>query len=182
VGPEEGLKGEITIWDSIPLLSEIDANKLVINSRFDRKACFLVYGQVSGWKSITSKDAISEQSISSQVQAHARANGLTTDKPFVFLVKGKAKSIRFHVLNKTDDLPPDGTSQQHEKAKVAFTLSEQPIEILGFYSEHHQGVFTHHDSFVHLHFRTPDNKLAGHVEALEIEPESTLFLPSTRAK
>lgn len=179
VGPEEGLKGEITIWDSTPLLSEIEGGKLLVKKTFNRKACFLVYGQVSRWKPVESSDAISHQSSSKQIQALAKANGLNTEIPFAFLMKGKAKSVRFHVLNKTDELPPDGTTQQHEKAKVTFTLLDQPVEILGFYSEHHQGVFTHHDSFVHLHVKTPDGKQSGHVEALDLELGSTIFLPAS---
>ena len=182
VGPEEGLKGEITIWDSTPLLSEIDGGgKLVINDAFARKACFLVYGQVSDWQAVSIKDAVSDQSISNQVQALARANGVATDKPFVFLVMGRAKSALFHVLNKIDDLPPDGTTHQHEKAKVKFKLFDQPVEILGFYSEHHQGVFTHRDSFVHLHLKTLDSKQAGHLETFELEPGSTVYLPKNQS-
>lgn len=178
VGPEEGLKGEITVWDSKPLLAEINKGRIVVTNDFNRKACFLVYGQVSDWQELPVQSDASEKSVSEQVKSVARSHGITTDKPFVFLIKGKAKNVRLHVLNKVDDIPPDGTSEQHEKAKVRFTISDQPVEILGFYSEHHQGVFTHHDSFVHLHVRTPDNKISGHVESLELEPGSILLLPA----
>jgi acetolactate decarboxylase len=178
VGPAEGLKGEVTIWDSTALLSEIDGcGNVVISDAFARKASVLVYGQVSDWQAVAIKDAISDNSISNQIQALAQANGVATDKPFVFLVKGRAKKALFHVLNKTDGLSPDGTTQQHEKAKVKFQLSDQPVEILGFYSEHHKGVFTRRDSFVHLHLKTPDSKQAGHLETFELEPGSTVYLP-----
>lgn len=92
VGPAEGLKGEITIWDSTPLLSEIDGSgNLVIRDAFARKASVLVYGQVPDWQAAAIKQAISDKNISLQIQALAQANGVATDKPFVFLVKGRAK-------------------------------------------------------------------------------------------
>jgi acetolactate decarboxylase len=177
VGPVEGLKGEITIWDGSPLISEIEGEKLWIKRTFNRKACFLVYAQVAQWQAIAIPKGICGENISKMLRAVARRYKHPTDKPFTFLIKGKARMVRFHVLSKRDANQPDGTTDQHERAKVVFSLVSQPVEILGFYSEHHQGVFTHRGSFVHLHVKMPDETKVGHVEILEMEPDSVLYLP-----
>lgn len=182
VGPEEELRGEITVWDNTALLSRIKGNKLVVKTTCGgrEKACFLVYGQVADWQSVHLSEAISDNTIEGLVRSVALAQNVAVEQPFVFIVRGKARNLRFHVLNKTDNAPPDSTTSQHEKAKVPFVVSEQVVEVLGFYSERHQGVFTRKGSFTHMHFRTPDSKQAGHVDSLELEPGSMLYISSSR--
>ena len=60
---------------------------------------------------------------------------------------------------------------------MRFTIEDKPVSILGFYSEHHQGIFTHHSSFVHMHVKAGDDKIAGHLETIELEPGARLLLP-----
>jgi acetolactate decarboxylase len=117
--------------------------------------------------------------IGDQVKEAARQHQVHTDEPFPFLIKGNADDLQYHVLNKTDDQPPNGTTEQHDKAKVKFTLTDQPVEILGFYSEHHQGIFTHHSSPVHVHVKTADGKASGHIEDLSLKPGAIIFLPAS---
>ena len=45
------------------------------------------------------------------------------------------------------------TPEVLEKAKYTNSFTEQYIQMLGFYSQHHQTIFTHHDSFLHIHYR-----------------------------
>lgn len=177
LGPEAGLKGEITIFDGVPLLAEIANGKLVVRKDYNRKACMLVYGQVANWQQVSMKNSMSSANLEGFVRSIASAHGVDVNQPFAFLVKGLTKKLEMHVLSKNDDLPADGTSGQHERAKVTFAISGKPVEILGFYSEHHQGIFTRKNSSVHLHVRTADDLFAGHVDAFELEPGSTLYLP-----
>lgn len=53
----------------------------------------------------------------------------------------------------------------------------EEVVILGFYSSQHKAIFTHHSSNSHMHFRTKDQSLAGHVDALKINDSITLNLP-----
>jgi acetolactate decarboxylase len=39
------------------------------------------------------------------------------------------------------------------------------VEIIGFFSTEHKGVFTHHDSFLHMHLITKDKEKMGHLDA-----------------
>ncbi|MBC7921791.1 MAG: alpha-acetolactate decarboxylase, partial [Ferruginibacter sp.] len=92
---------------------------------------------------------------------------------FPFLVKGSA-SARFHIVNKTDHQLH--TPESHRHSQVHFK-ADQPLTLLGFYSEQAQGIFTHHDSHLHVHLTTDDNQRSGHVEAVELKPGMRLLLP-----
>ena len=58
-----------------------------------------------------------------------------------------------------------------------YNMPIQFIDILGFYSEAHKGVFTHHDSNLHMHFKTETVNLAGHVDYIFLGSNMTLKLP-----
>ena len=40
------------------------------------------------------------------------------------------------------------------------------MELIGFWSDRHQGIFTHKGTHVHVHGRTGDGKLSGHVDGV----------------
>jgi acetolactate decarboxylase len=50
------------------------------------------------------------------------------------------------------------------------------VEVVGFFSTEHKGIFTHHDSFLHMHLISSDEKEMGHLDELEIE-SMKLYLP-----
>ena len=52
--------------------------------------------------------------------------------------------------------------------------------MLGFYSNSHHAIFTHHTTNMHIHVKTVDNKIAGHVDGLTLEKGMTLKLPDTK--
>lgn len=182
VGPLENLQGEVTIWDGKPLISRVlegskDGQVKVDNSLVG-KACFLVYGQAQSWKESKLDSSLTADQVDHVVKDAATKYGINTNKPFPFLIEGVAKTARYHVMNRTEAVPPTPGSESHEKAKVRFTLQDAPVSILGFYSEHHQAIFTHHSSFVHMHVKAASDKIAGHLEAIELEPGARLLLPN----
>jgi hypothetical protein len=58
VGPAERLRGEVSIFDSVPSISRITDGSLKIETNFNHGACFLVYAQVSAWHRIPFPTAI----------------------------------------------------------------------------------------------------------------------------
>jgi acetolactate decarboxylase len=184
VGPLENLQGEVTIWDGKPLISKVIDGQVKVDSNLAGKACFLVYGQAQSWKTSlltpasSSSSLVTAAEVDQIVKEAATKYGINTDKPFPFLIEGVAKTARYHVMNRTESSPPTPGSESHERAKVRFTLQDTPVNLLGFYSEHHQAIFTHHSSFVHMHVKTADDKIAGHLEAIELEPGARLLLPN----
>jgi acetolactate decarboxylase len=58
-----------------------------------------------------------------------------------------------------------------------YPLANVPVEILGFFSTEHKAIFTHHDTFMHLHLITSDRQKMGHLDALTFGPgEVWLYL------
>ena len=49
--------------------------------------------------------------------------------------------------------------------------------MVGFYSDAHHGIFTHHSTNMHIHMKTGDHKVAGHVDDLTLGPKMILKLP-----
>lgn len=177
VGPLEELRGEVTIWDGKPLISRINNGTLKVDNVLTGKLCFLVYGQAQDWKRIKIGSSLTLPEVDDVIKREATKHGIDTNPPFPFLIEGTAKSARYHVMNRTDSAPPTPGPSAHENAKVHFTVENTPVQLLGFYSEHHQGIFTHHSSFVHMHIKTSDDESAGHLEEIELLPGARLLLP-----
>ncbi len=177
VGPLEELRGEVTIWNGKPLISHIVNQQLQVDNSFSGKASFLVYGQARAWKKTKIAIPLNLAEIDDVIKQEATKYGINTEQPFPFLIEGTARKAQYHVMNRTDSTPSTTGPSTHEKAKVHFTITDRPVQLLGFYSEHHQGIFTHHSSFVHMHIKTQDNKAAGHLEDLQLEQGALLLLP-----
>ena len=65
------------------------------------------------------------------------------------------------------DLPPGTTVSSREEAheeQKDFIVNEKDVEIVGFYSKEHKGIFTHHDADTHMHLISSDRKIMGHLD------------------
>lgn len=176
LGAYQGLKGEIQIFDNKPVNSVVRNGNVVIENNFDQKAALLVYASVSDWDGIRIPAGIvTKAELENFVFESAQKRGLE-EKPFPFLVVGKAENISWHVV----DWNPQDTVHTHEKHKnsgVNATFQDIDVEVLGFYSKDHTGIFTHHTTDMHLHFRSKDEQWAGHVDDLTLGENMILKLP-----
>lgn len=176
LGPIEGLRGEVTIWDSKPSIARIIDGKLLTTESFENKACFLVYASVDDWQEVSIPQEITDEKVLEKwLEKTASARGVNTKRPFPFLIKDTPTKLSFHVVNKTDDSPH--TPVRHEAIKKRFTLEDANVKLLGFYSDSHHGVFTHHDSNIHMHMITNDEKQSGHVESIHFSKDARMYLP-----
>lgn len=180
LGALEGLKGEVLILAGKPYISTAQGEGLDISHSLSHKATLLVYSTVSHWIATLVPGRVSTyQQLEKYVESAARKQGLDTNKPFPFLLKGRVKSIDWHVI----DWKEGDTEHSHEKhirSGPHGTLEGQDVEILGFYSKHHHAIFTHHSTNMHLHFKTSDGRIAGHADDLLLGSEITLELPALK--
>jgi acetolactate decarboxylase len=177
LGPLEGLKGEVTVWDGKASLARWEAGRVVTTGQFLGKACFLVYAQVPRWADSELPAGLDKaEDLEVTVFVAARKAGVPTERPFPFLLRGRARKVKLHVVNKTDSAPHN--LEEHAKVKMPVTLEEREVNIIGFYSTQHAGVFTHHDSNAHMHVLTADGKLSGHVDELLSGDGMRLCLPA----
>ena len=175
-GPLEGLKGEVTVWDGKASLARWEAGKVVTTEEFKGKACFLVYAQVPTWTESKLPAGLDKpDDLEAEIFLEARKAGVPTDRPFPFLLRGTAQKVKLHILNKTDNAPHN--PEEHAKVKVPVVLEGCEVDVIGFYSKKHAGVFTHHDSYAHMHALTADGKVSGHVDQLSPGGEMRLYLP-----
>ncbi len=178
VGPVEGLQGEVTIFDGKPFIAKMHGKKAKVHTKSYPKACFLVYAQVKRWNKTVIPDSVkSKTDLEAFILMAAERQRLSPKEPFVFLVKGTAKRVNYHIIHWTGK--GKFGHEQHEKAKVQLRFQDKPVKIVGFHSDHHQGVFTCMGNF-HMHVITQDNKHSGHMDDLQLGSGCRLFLPARR--
>lgn len=177
VAPLEGLSGEIMILDSIPYISFIRNNSVVVEKSFDKKAIFMVWAEVSNWQEITIPTNVKSYSELEQFVAQsAKSANIDINKPFPFLLKGNPLKVNWHINNYISDNTPV-SREKHDQSKFKGVLEQQKVEILGFYSDKHQGIFTHHSSNTHMHMRNQVGDIIGHTDDITLGDQMLLYLP-----
>ncbi len=180
LGALENLKGEIQILDSKAFNTSVTENKLNFDNSFDQKATLLVYASVSQWKSIQIPDVVvTYAQLENYIAEIAKENNINSEEPFPFLIEGSPKSFDWHVINwKDGDL--EHSHEKHKKSGRHGTIKNTPVEMLGFFSDSHHAIFTHHTTNMHIHVKTVDNNIAGHVDGLTLGKGMILKLPNTK--
>ena len=180
LGAIENLKGEIQIFNSKPYNTTVIDSTLVFDNSFNKKASLLVYASVSKWKKINIPDSVvTYKQLENFIHQSAKKNQLNTHQPFPFLIEGKSKSFDWHVINwKNGDM--EHSHEKHINSGLHGTINNRDAEMLGFYSNSHHTIFTHHTTNMHIHVRTIDSKIAGHVDDLILEKGMVLKLPDIK--
>ena len=176
LGAYEDLKGEIQIFNGVALNSKAINSQLTLNDSMNVAASLLVYANVSDWSESISISFASKSALESLIINTAIKSGLDIEKPTPFLLEGDAFNIDWHVIDwdKNDTVH---THKKHQESGVNGTINSRKISVLGFYSNKHKAVFTHHSTTIHMHFKTEDNLLAGHVDEIATKGTITLKLP-----
>ena len=179
LGALKDLKGEILIWDSQPYMAEVEDSILKIDESWNRHAALLVYSQVAEWEIIELTDGFETLADLERLLAqHGHAQGLDTNKAFPFLLKGTFGKADWHVINW-----PEGDTEHSHAKHIASGLhgSEFDVQarVLGFYSQNHKAVYTHHTRFIHMHLFSDDGKILGHADDLQGMPSLQLYLPKS---
>lgn len=177
IGAVENLKGEIQIFDGISLVTFAENGKLNFDNTFKKNAALIVYAQVPEWTGvIIPGEIINRGQLENYIQKAAIENGLDIEEPFPFLITGKVNFIDWHVIDwKKGDM--EHSHSKHIKSGPNGRLEESEAVVLGFYSNKHTAIFTHHSTNLHMHFKTKDNKLAGHIDDIELGQGMLLKLP-----
>ncbi|MEM7039693.1 MAG: acetolactate decarboxylase [Bacteroidota bacterium] len=177
LGAVEDLKGEILILDGKPYITSVVEGEIETDQSFEKNATLFVYAQVEAWTEIKIPRKIkSYAQLESFVEQAAQKQGIDTELAFPFLVEGQLGAGDWHVI----DWPEGDTEHTHEKhiqSGLNGTISNEKVKILGFWSNKHHAIFTHHTTNMHLHFRTEDGRLAGHLDDLKLGRKMKLMLP-----
>ncbi len=102
-------------------------------------------------------------------------------------VSGTPEEMIWHInVNKTEG--KFITRELFAKSKAIFSLKNEPVDIIGFYSESHYGVFiseyapaikpeSGQKNAVHMHFISRKTKATGHIDDITLGKGMMLYLP-----
>lgn len=156
LGALDSLKGELLILDNHIYKSTVQHNSIYTEIDPKAQASLLVYAEINAWDTVMVDGFVD---VSVLVSEKGKALGM--EEPFPFLLLGKPASLSYHVINFDPKVHDIGN---HKQDAFKGEITEDPVVILGFYSTRDKGIFTHHDSFVHLHFIDETKAMAGHVD------------------
>lgn len=173
LGPQSYLSGELLINNGKSYLSKVTSDStMAVVQNYEVEAPFFVYANVTNWQ---------EFGLPGQLKTikdlEAHIDSLTKDwpRPFAFKLAGKAKSAAIHIQNLPPGTKVSSPAEAHQ-GQTNYTLENTEVAIIGFFSTEHKGIFTHHDSFLHMHLITKDESQMGHLDSLNIQ-QMSLFLP-----
>jgi acetolactate decarboxylase len=173
IGPFSNMKGEILLWDGLAYVATIvDKKPKVEVSKEEVGAPFFVYQKKVDWKVFKPEKGIRDgQSLEKELSGYYEK----INRPFSFKVTGLAIEAKIHIQNLPDGQVVSSPQEAHI-GQVKLNLKDREVELLGFYSEEHQAIFTHHDSFVHMHLITKDKELMGHVDEIWFEVDVRILV------
>jgi acetolactate decarboxylase len=176
LGPVEYLAGEILIVGGKSYKSTVVSDTTMkVDVTFDIKAPFFGYANISNWNEQSLPDSV--QTIH-QLESYLDAITTSSHRPFLFKLSGTVEEATIHIVN----LPVDAKVSSPAEAHVGqqnYQLQNENAEIVGFFSTEHKAVFTHHDTYLHMHLITIDRQKMGHLdEVLFKNGTMKLYLPS----
>ena len=172
MGPEAYLKGEIMIWDGHAYAARVqDDSAMQIREGFELQAPFFAYSCIQQWKSIALPDSVHDMTRLEDFLVRTITDSAAA---YFFTLSCVVDSATIHIVN----LPKGMNVTCPEDAKVGrkeYAVRDKKVMILGFFSLHHKTIFTHHDTYLHMHLMTEDYKQMGHLDALEFEHKGAIL-------
>ena len=178
IGPIEGLKGEVTIYNGEISVATLENNKPKFTSKASgTNSIFMVYGNSLHWKKIIIEKSLSGiDEIENFVKKQLIANGLTIESSFPFRIEGNVSSLDYHIIYKKDNAPHNKI--EHQKAKQKFGIENMDVKIVGFWADSlGENVYTHPGYRTHIHFIQKEQNLSGHIDNVKINKGAILYLP-----
>jgi alpha-acetolactate decarboxylase len=187
VGALEALKGEITVLDSVAIMTGVtEDGRPRSMTDLGVKATLLVGQSIGSWTDVVAGEEVSHERFDETVGTLAAKAGLDISKPFIFVIEGEFRDVRYHVIN--------GACPIHARMKqVAIDDESRPLEVdadrvtgtlVGVYAADSVGKLTHPATSTHVHLISIDDgtgeRITGHVERVGLAKGVVLRLPRSR--
>ena len=179
VGALAELAGEITVVDGKAYIARAAGQAAdVMTPREPVAATLLTAATVPAWTEVMlSAAAANTNALDAAIEAAARNAGLDVERAFPFLIEGTVEAT-WHVLRGRSGGAGAGGHEAHMRDALTGKLNGSTATVVGFFSRHHQGVFTHMGQHSHLHVLTEDRKTMGHVDEISVPAGVRLKLPA----
>jgi acetolactate decarboxylase len=176
IGPIEYLSGELLIIDGKSYKSTVISDtEMKVEESFDSKAPFFAHANIASWS-----EKVLPNNIQTIADLEKYLDKLTRNinKPFFFKINGIVEEATIHIVN----LPKGSKVSSPDEAHVGqknYQLTNEQSDIIGFFSREHKTIFTHHDTFLHMHLITSNRQKMGHLDAALFKKGSImLYLPT----
>jgi acetolactate decarboxylase len=177
IGALKGLSGQILVIDGRPYSSKLNSNgRNKIKMNFDLEAPWLVYAHVRDWQEVDlpSDSIITNESLGKHIEKLARERGIDVGKPFPFMLGGSFRKLDYHI----DYLMKKNKNGNKKRPETHFSLNDPNVIIVGFFSKHHQNIFTEPGSNVVMGFMTTTASQIGQIDQLTLKGKKVqLLLP-----
>jgi acetolactate decarboxylase len=174
IGPLAGLRGELLINDGQAYVSRVTADSsMTVEKNFDVSAPFFVYANVTDWEEV---ELPNETFDLQTIQDYIHDLNWRNNEPYTFKLIGTVQAAEIHIQNLAPGSVVSSPKEAHA-GQVGYELENEEVEMVGFFSTTHQGVFVHHDAYTHIHLVTKDEQQMGHLDGVMFEgSEMTLYL------
>lgn len=173
LGPVSYLTGELLINNGKSYVSKVTSNAtMTVEKTFKTTAPFFVYGNVTEWNEV---DLPSYINTIQDLEKFIDKKTSKFKRPFAFKLIGQVSNAIIHIQNLPKETKVSSPDEAHQ-GQTNYNIENEDAEIIGFFSTEHKGVFTHHDSFLHMHLITKDESKMGHLDKLDIG-KMKLYLP-----
>ncbi len=176
LGPVEYLSGEIMLVDGKGFKSAVVSDStMLVTETFAVKAPFFAYANIENWTETAIPDSISTIP---QLESFLDLTTKNYPRPFFFKLNAAVDNAVIHVVNLPKGTKVASPDDAH-KGQRTFNIKNRTVQLFGFFSTEHQAVFTHHNTYVHIHLITDDKQKMGHLDSLKIKKGTAkLFLPA----
>jgi acetolactate decarboxylase len=176
LGPVEYLSGEILIIDGKSYISTVVFDTTMkVEETYNINAPFFGYANISKWTEQVLPDSI--QTIQ-QLETYLDKVTKNSPRPFMFKLSGTVEQATIHIVNLPKGSKVSSPDEAH-KGQKNYELKNEQSEIIGFFSTEHKAIFTHHDTFLHMHLITADRQKMGHLDEVLFKKRTMkLYLPT----
>lgn len=177
LGAMAELDGEVVILDNKILINKAKKNGNPISQievTENDFALLLVTAQVERWQEMNVNQADSMSSIDATIKEYADKMTINTNKPFPFIIEGEVSMVNWHIISSPSS---GGGHDEHLAGSWNRIDNQKKVKVFGFYSEHHQAVFTHHTTYTHMHVIFEEEQLSGHIDDMIINKNWILSVP-----
>jgi len=180
LGPEEYLKGELTIVNGKTYRSRvINKKEMKVEEVESVTAPFFVYTNQTKWSVVTLPSYVTNLK---QLEVFLDKKAANVDVPFSFRLEGFVDNADIHVVNLPEGAIVKNPDDAH-KEQVNYQIKNREATLVGFFSRKHKAIFTHHDTYIHAHLITEQKDMMGHLEEIDFSNKKIkLFLPESVSK
>lgn len=176
LGPVEYLAGEILIIDGKSYKSTVVSDTTMkVEETYAIKAPFFGFNNINNWTEQTLPDDIYTMQ---QLEQYLDIITKSSSRPFMFKLLGTVEQANIHIVNLPKGSKVSSPDEAH-KGQINYELKNERSEIVGFFSTEHKTIFTHHNTYLHMHLITADRLKMGHLDEVVFKKGTMkLYLPS----